>query len=261
MRALPASREGFRAASRPSRQTSRMPIRKGTRPVDDQALTQHEPVQAQDKRAAILNAAETCFARSGFHRTTMQDIAAEAGMSVGNLYRYFANKDAVIVGLGERDRAEVARDFARLDEAEDFLAAFRAIGEKHLRDAPATRTAICLEIWAEATRNATFAELTRAFETEVTGRLERAFAAAQARGAIKAKADPRALAVTISTLADGLYVRRGVSHAFDAEAEIDRILALVGAILNGAIDCVIAPSSGAATCHSVAAADAVGDAS
>jgi TetR/AcrR family transcriptional repressor of uid operon len=231
--------------------------------LDDQALTPHEHQQAQDKRAVILDAAETCFARSGFHRTTMQDIAAEAGMSVGNLYRYFASKDAVIVGLGERDRTEVARDFARLDQATDFLAAFRAIGEKHLRDAPATRTAICLEIWAEATRNAVFAELTRAFEAEVTGRLERAFAAAQARGAIKAKADPRALAVTIGTLADGLYVRRGVSHSFDAEAEIDRVLALVGAILNGAIDGVIAaPSSApAAETPSDAAADAPGAAS
>ncbi|MGP9818768.1 TetR/AcrR family transcriptional regulator [Salinarimonas sp. NSM] len=207
--------------------------------MDDRAQGASAPSAqplAQDRRLAILDAAELCFARAGFHRTTMQDIAAAAGMSVGNLYRYFANKDAVIIALGERDRTEVARDFAALDDAQDFLAAFRAIGEKHLRAMPATRSAICLEIWAEATRNAVFAEITRAFETEVTGRLERAFALAQARGAIRSKADPRALAVTIGTLADGLFVRRAVSQSFDAGAEIDRVLALVGAILHGAID-------------------------
>ncbi|MGJ3264950.1 MAG: TetR/AcrR family transcriptional regulator [Salinarimonas sp.] len=204
------------------------------------------PPPGQDRRAAILNAAELCFARAGFHRTTMQDIAAAAGMSVGNLYRYFASKDAVIIALGERDRTEVARDFAMLDDAEDFLAAFRAIGEKHLRAVPATRSAICLEIWAEATRNAVFAEITRAFETEVTGRLERAFALAQARGAIRSKADPRALAITVGTLADGLFVRRAVSQSFDAEAEIDRVLALIGALLDGAIDRAALASDAAA---------------
>ena len=51
-----------------------------------------EPVM--DRRARILDAAERCFVRSGFHRTTMQDVAAEAGMSPGNLYRYFASKEA-----------------------------------------------------------------------------------------------------------------------------------------------------------------------
>lgn len=238
------------------------PTAKGPAPLDEQALTsQAQATVPLDKRAAILNAAETCFARAGFHRTTMQDVAAEVGMSVGNLYRYFANKDAMIVGLGERDRTEVARDFAALDDARDFVAAFRAIGEKHLRDLPATRTAICLEIWAEATRNAVFAEITRAFEQEVMGRLERAFANAQARGAIASKADPRALAVTVGTIADGLYVRRGVSQSFDATAEIDRALALIGAILNGAIDDVVGPAPFRSASLPTAEADAPGGAS
>ena len=33
------------------------------------------------RRARILDAAERCFVRAGFHRTTMQDVAAEAAMS------------------------------------------------------------------------------------------------------------------------------------------------------------------------------------
>ena len=64
-----------------------------------------------DRRPQILDAAEACFTRSGFHRTTMQDVAGEAGMVPGNLYRYFASKDALILALIERDRAEIAADF------------------------------------------------------------------------------------------------------------------------------------------------------
>ena len=74
----------------------------------------------------ILDAAERCFVRAGFHRTTMQDVAAEAGMSAGNLYRYFASKDALVAGLAERDRTAMAKDFDILASADDVMAALRA---------------------------------------------------------------------------------------------------------------------------------------
>ena len=49
-----------------------------------------------DRRAEILAAAQRCFVRSGFHGASMQDICAEAGMSPGNLYRYFPSKEALM---------------------------------------------------------------------------------------------------------------------------------------------------------------------
>jgi AcrR family transcriptional regulator len=45
-------------------------------------------VQRQsDRRDEILAAAQRCFVRSGFHKTSMHEICVEAGMSPGNLYR------------------------------------------------------------------------------------------------------------------------------------------------------------------------------
>src|SRR5262245_28252439 len=73
----------------------------------------------QDRRSQILDAAERSFSRAGFHRTTMQDVAAEAGMSPGNLYRYFQSKDALVRGLCERDRADLASEFAAVRDSED----------------------------------------------------------------------------------------------------------------------------------------------
>ena len=52
-----------------------------------------------DRRSAILDAAERCFAQSGFHQASMHDICVAAGMSPGNLYRYFASKEAIIAGI------------------------------------------------------------------------------------------------------------------------------------------------------------------
>ena len=47
---------------------------------------------SQDRRVQILDAAIVCFAKRGFHPTSMHDISAEAGISVGLIYRYFENK-------------------------------------------------------------------------------------------------------------------------------------------------------------------------
>ncbi len=64
---------------------------------------------ADDRRRQILDAAIVCFARTGFHQTSMHDISAEAGISVGLIYRYFKNKDEVISAIADgtqkRDRA------------------------------------------------------------------------------------------------------------------------------------------------------------
>ena len=51
------------------------------------------------RRRQILSAALRCFARQGFHRTTMQDIFREAGLSPGAVYSYFAGKDELIAAI------------------------------------------------------------------------------------------------------------------------------------------------------------------
>lgn len=53
------------------------------------------------RRTQILAAALTCFARSGYHTTTMADVAAEAGVSKGTPYLYFPSKEALYVTLFE----------------------------------------------------------------------------------------------------------------------------------------------------------------
>lgn len=51
---------------------------------------------AVEKKREILEAASRVFRRRGLHATGMRDIAAEAGMRVGNLYYYFQNKGELL---------------------------------------------------------------------------------------------------------------------------------------------------------------------
>ncbi|HEX2134358.1 MAG TPA: TetR/AcrR family transcriptional regulator [Microvirga sp.] len=204
-------------------------------PRSHPAVSDASQEASQDRRARILDAAERCFVRAGFHRTTMQDVAAEAGMSPGNLYRYFPSKDAIVAGLAERDRARVMADFSHLGEADDFIAGVAALARKHFADEPREQAVLCLEIWAEATRNAAFKELTDGFDRDVFGRLSALFRAAQERGAIAPTVDPEALATVIATFANGLFVRRAVSRTFDAEREVGYLLAVIEAAFAGRI--------------------------
>ena len=96
-----------------------------------------------DRRAEILDAARICFARSGFHQTSMQEVCAEAGMSPGNLYRYFRSKEAIIAGIAERDRAEVAQQFAHAGVAPDFFVALEAMAQHHFAERSDVDVALC----------------------------------------------------------------------------------------------------------------------
>lgn len=188
------------------------------------------------RRHLILDAAERCFVRAGFHRTTMQDVAAEAGMSPGNLYRYFPSKDAIIAGIVERDRAQIGRDFAKLPAAGDFLASFTQFGRRHFEDRETREKAtLCLEIWAEATRNPAVAALNADFKHDVRGRLVGLFAAAKDRGALPAKVDVEAAAGMVVTLVNGLFVRRALGADAEYRRDVAHAFAVIEAILDGRV--------------------------
>jgi AcrR family transcriptional regulator len=63
------------------------------------------------RRRQILDAARRCFVRDGFHATSMQDVLAEAELSVGAVYRYFKGKDDIIAAIVAEALAEVATTF------------------------------------------------------------------------------------------------------------------------------------------------------
>ena len=189
-----------------------------------------------DRRQHILDAAERSFIRAGFHRTTMHDVAAEAGMSPGNLYRYFASKDALVASLCERDRAGLATEFAEMREgADDFMTAFRDLGRRHFEDEASGKAKLCLELWAEATRNPAVAALQTEFDRGLTEQFVIAFEAAKKAGAVHPAVDSRAVASIIGKLGDGLFVRRAVATDFEPEREVAEVFAVIGALLNGAI--------------------------
>ncbi|WP_411148121.1 TetR/AcrR family transcriptional regulator [Streptomyces sp. A30] len=51
------------------------------------------------RRRQILDGAALCFARNGFHATSMQDVLKEVDLSAGAVYRYFSGKEELIAAI------------------------------------------------------------------------------------------------------------------------------------------------------------------
>ncbi len=60
---------------------------------------QPAPASTDDARERILAAAERCIDRHGIRKTTMDDVASEVGLSRPSVYRYFADRDDLLVEL------------------------------------------------------------------------------------------------------------------------------------------------------------------
>lgn len=107
------------------------------------------PKLAESARAArrtqILAAALTCFARSGYHATTMADVATQAEVSKGTPYLYFPSKEALYVALYEE------WDCALADRVD---AAVAALGESGRRSPRRVLWAVIVAVGAQVAEQA-----------------------------------------------------------------------------------------------------------
>jgi AcrR family transcriptional regulator len=80
---------------------------------------QTAPPSTDDARERILAAAERCIERHGIRKTTMDDIASEVGLSRPSVYRYFADRDDLLIELITRHaRALLDRTRKSISSAE-----------------------------------------------------------------------------------------------------------------------------------------------
>jgi TetR/AcrR family transcriptional repressor of uid operon len=125
-------------------------------------MSQPQTDSSSDRRTQILDAALVCFAKRGFHQASMHDISAEAGISVGLIYRYFENKDAVISAMADRHKQEIHEVLERAQQAPTLLESLEILFTAHCcEDAPQVVSAFVVDLYAEASRNQRVADLVR----------------------------------------------------------------------------------------------------
>lgn len=187
-----------------------------------------DPKRQEAQRRRILEAAVACFVRRGFHQTKTAEICAEAGMSPGNVFHYFATKDAIIEAIVEEDRRETAALFAKLKDADDVLEEMlRALDMLLEVLADPTTTRLGIEIMAEAMRNPKVGALVRRNEAEAKALLVETLERAAARGHVDATLDMENAAVWLMALVDGAFTRAALEPSFNAQEQAPMLRTMV----------------------------------
>lgn len=189
-----------------------------------------EVIDAKSRRSSrhdhILDAAEACFIRSGLHRTTMQDIAKEAAMSAGNIYRYFDSKEAIVLGMAVRERERGgAVVLASMQTSSDKRAVLMDVYGRYYLRLPQSAAVIRVDLWGEVTRNPVMAELMRPVHESGRAWFTKMFAEL----ATSPSCDTQALYSAVDVLLSGAIVQRATMADYDPapiEAQLNALLDL-----------------------------------
>ncbi len=173
------------------------------------------------RRLEILDAALVCFSRDGFHRTTMQDIFRQSGLSPGAIYNYFKSKEEMIEAIAnqrqfmEKQLVRHAIDDGPADKALERVrnAFFDELDNPKER----LRRRVSVQLWAEAQRNPSIRQLVRRSFEEPRKLISELLTAAKAQGTIADCVDPDALACFVIAAFHGLVLQREWDHKFSAE--------------------------------------------
>lgn len=189
------------------------------------------PAQQAARRAHILDTAEICFARAGFHRTTMQDICREADVSPGGLYLYFRSKEALIDGIVARDRDELQREVMRVGEQADLMAGLEGLLRACVLDRPPHKAALYMEMMAEARRNGQIAAAMKDCEETLAAALTATLENGRRSGAVRPHVEPDGAARLLLLLGDGMFALLARRSGDEARGIVPYLLSMVEAYL------------------------------
>src|SRR5438034_9219706 len=123
-------------------------------------MSQPQIEPSLDRRTQILDAALACLAERGLNQASMHDISAEAGISVGLIYCYFENKDAVISAMADRHKQEIHEVLERARQAPTLLESLEILFIAHCcENEQRVIAAFVVDLYAEASANLQIADL------------------------------------------------------------------------------------------------------
>lgn len=190
-----------------------------------------EHIEARKRQ--ILEAAALCFARNGFHQTTMQDIVQQSGLSPGAIYTYYKSKEEIIEAIAdERHR----REYAIISEAcasGDIQEALSQLtqsffGALHTDEERLSRR-VGVQIWAEALRNPQILQFTLRGIEERNHLLTKLIKEMQKRNEIAQDLDPDAIVRVMTALFQGFILQQ----AWDENIDVDAYVRVIARAFNG----------------------------
>ncbi|KAB1145355.1 TetR/AcrR family transcriptional regulator [Streptomyces luteolifulvus] len=172
------------------------------------------------RRRQILDAAALCFARNGFHATSMQDVLKEAGLSAGAVYRYFSGKEELIAAIVAEVLGQVRAAFEEAAQQSpppppDLLVASvlgrtLAARESLKVDGEPAFPRLVIQVWTETLRNSELAAVLRDGYGAVRQAWARVAEAYQEAGMMRADVPPDDVARTMIAAVLGFLAQQSL---------------------------------------------------
>ena len=202
-----------------------------------------KPEEVEHRRQEIIDAARTCFLRSGFHQTTTDEICHEASITPGGLYHYFGSKEAIISAvIKDAARSGLERLTLMTESAGDVRSAFREVASfvfETMRDPNVDNvTRFDIETWAETLRNEKLAAVTKETWGLRQHWLESLITRGKQEGMYGSEVDPKAFADLLLAIMVGLRLGKLLwRDNFDLEGAVHSLFLMhAGHLTNGEVN-------------------------
>ena len=185
-----------------------------------------------ERRDQILNAAVTCFAKNGFHKTSMKEICQEAELSPGAVYSYFSSKDEIIESVYQICEQENINIFQQTqdhsgsmqEQVEFSLSGFKKLLEDK-KSQPWIRADLMFR--GEALTNPTLMKLGKANYQTVIDELYKLVDTWQEKGEISPELDTKATAQLLFSMVNDVGFQKMLDPNMDIDAYFKSLIAIV----------------------------------
>ena len=188
------------------------------------------------RRAEILAAACRCFARDGFHATSIADIIRESGLSAGSVYLYFESKNEIIAAvvemtLGTADElfAELLADGAIPTPGETVAFMVDAVMERAVNHPVlgVDMSRVALHAWAEALRDPDIADRIEHTLRHLRGHYAQVARRWQSAGTIDPDTDPEHVGAVLLGIVHAFALQRLLIPGTDPTEYLSGVRALL----------------------------------
>lgn len=181
------------------------------------ARTANEQLHA-NRREEILRAAARVFKRKGFHFARTEDIVAESGLSAGTIFRYFASKQEMILGIAVKELEHYRETLTSLGNHDGLRWLSRIKGGELAALLTSSEYSLGLESLVELYRQAEWREKVMALDVELREAMVQALATGQREGWARPDFDPVGMTNVIQAIFTGLGVDQELGVSTDHEA-------------------------------------------
>lgn len=194
---------------------------------------QCEENRREARQQQVLEAAVELVRHKGFHGASMAELAKTAGMSVGHIYHYFENKEAIVAAIVERDLERVlgilGQFEAKGEDLYDVIVEEVELGYDNSRRVD--EAALQVEIYAEAARNPKVSKMVKDADTISRSKLRDLMIAARRSDTPWSPEDLDARVEVIIALFEGLSLRALHGHEVSREAMLRNLRMVVRRLL------------------------------